>query len=183
MPQDWGFEYDLSLWNRRNAAIPGGWPNCYPWQKNEFWAWKHNRKPKYFSIQVRGATTKHFKPYFDSDDKLDSCKREGLGFGIGMPRGMPANAKVTAIVDMPRGDQDFSVYHAKVKAVSNDCNDRGFRPSGWCMGLNTYRNRNFPGPGARTYTTLGEYRQWTMPRVCYTFRAGVSVSSKCLRTW
>lgn len=180
MPDDWGFEIDMSQFN---DAFSGTDPFC-PIGYNEGFFAKHVPVGddssiiswSAWDITAGGQPGDHgasFGAYFDHNTFLDDCGRKSIAVGIGYPQNVNQAYRGVAflgtrVVTHRGADVTFSPISAVTQAVSNDCNDLGVAPESNCMDLNI--GRTFPGPGSKILLSINKARGMHIPNCIITFQ-------------
>lgn len=160
MPEDWGFEFDVSLFNPNRT---GTQPLCSGEGADAFWA---TRAVRSWTVYTSASAT--LGSYLDFNNVLDACGRVSLAIGIGYPRNIPVSpsAEMITRIVADAGTKTSSRFGAVIQGVSNDCNNLGFAPNTDCMDLNI--GRAFPGPGSKTLQVVNQTRNWSVPNCTYT---------------
>lgn len=172
MPEDWGIEFDLGLYN---YSIPNAHPFCEAGTEDNFWAARGTSQGEIrsWSAYNLGFSTSDLGVYFDGNDFTNDCSRLSLGMGVGYPHNIDALDGLYAlefIVKTDRGVQENSPIELAFQAITNDCENRGLPvpPNSNCMGI-TYRD--WPGPGLNYGFALNDTTGYVTP-VCWTFTSG-----------
>lgn len=148
MPEDWGIEIDLSLYN--DGLTGSTRPLCNGEDVDSaFWASRKSNGFEFWSVEQSGTNLAAAEPYLDYEDTLDSCNRMSMAIGMGKPRKLPQQTPgsnywfVHSKIIAGKGSQPSSRISGGYQAVDDLC--VGIPANTHCMGLNTAKK--FPGPG------------------------------------
>jgi hypothetical protein len=160
-PDDWGFEYDWSLYNDKLSFQR---PNCVLENDTKFWA---SRQPEIisWSMWVNGTSlngSDNYGAYLDANDLTDDCARLGFAIGIGFPQNLPLHPSIQMLITAHKGTLASSVHAIQAQMTTNDC---FFMPDSNCMGLD--QNPSFPLPSGMNHSIVEKGWGWRSPG-CYT---------------
>jgi hypothetical protein len=170
VPLGWGMETGFTLLNDNNPGFGLKYPFCGPNQNENFYlnTWVGHGQSWTTNIPLPAV------PYADFVIIYDSCKQNGLEFGIGQPTKLVADTDYwfQSTTGLGKQKEGQSAITASASLKQNNCGGI-FKDviSSTCMGLNV---RAVPPNGiAQAQLYVGRNRGWVVPG-CFIMRHGWS---------